>query len=171
MALLHTPPLAAPVQAPDFSLSDPVGRVWTLADCRGAQGTIVMFICNHCPYVQRVADSLAADCAALAPLGVGTVAIMPNDFAAYPEDAPDKMAAFAEQHGFAFPYLVDAGQEVARAYGAVCTPDFFGLDAGGRIVWRGNAAELRSAMEHLATTGTAPEQQTPSMGCSIKWKA
>jgi peroxiredoxin len=170
MALVHTPPVDGSVTAPDFALPDPAGRVHTLAQCRGARGTLVAFICNHCPYVQRIAAGLAADARALLDAGIGVVAVMPNDYRAYPDDAPEHMAAFAQQHGFAFPYLVDEAQEVARAYGAVCTPDFFGFDAAGRLVWRGNAAELRGAMEALAATGQAPAQQTPSMGCSIKWR-
>ena len=170
MALLHTPPVDGSVVAPDFALPDPSGRVHTLADCRGARGTLVAFICNHCPYVQRIAAGFAADARALMDAGIGVVAIMPNDYATHPDDAPPEMAKFAAAHDFAFPYLVDEGQDVARAYGAVCTPDFFGFDAAGRLVWRGNAAELRTAMEAVATTGQAPAQQTPSMGCSIKWR-
>lgn len=169
MALVHTPPVCA-LKAPDFRLSDPSGAAFTLADCRGEKGALVAFICNHCPYVQRIADAFADDANALMDKGIGVVAIMPNDYRAHPGDAPARMAEFAAEHGFAFPYLVDETQEISMAYGAVCTPDFFGFDAADRLVWRGNAAELRAGMTALAETGAAPENQTPSMGCSIKWR-
>lgn len=169
--------------APAFSLPDPAGRVYTLADVAGRRGTLVMFICNHCPYVKSVADKLARAGQVLAEHGIGTVAICSNDAVAYPADAPDKMAEFAAAHGFGFPYLVDEDQSVARAYGAVCTPDFFGYNAGLELQYSGRLdesgtrnlpdarQELVEAMIRIAETGQGPRDQVPSMGCSIKWKA
>ena len=143
---------------------------------------LVAFICNHCPYVIRIAERLATDLNTLQAQGVGVAAIMSNDYATYPADAPDKMAAFAQRHGFQFPYLVDTDQSVARAFGAVCTPDFFGFNASGALQYRGrlddgghgaNAPrrpELRAAMLQIADTGTGPRDQIASMGCSLKWR-
>jgi peroxiredoxin len=179
--------LATPVcdfgrQAPDFRLADPDGRMFSLADVRGARGTLVMFICNHCPYVRAVIDRLVADVAALAADGIGAVAIMPNDYARHPDDAPAAMRRFAAAHRFGFPYLVDETQQVARAYDAVCTPDFFGFNADLALQYRGRlddagsqdrrpqVRELVDAMRAIALTGAGPVQQTPSMGCSIKWR-
>jgi hypothetical protein len=142
-----------------------------------------MFICNHCPYVIAVADKLAAEGRALRGLGIGVAAICSNDAEAYPEDAFERMGPFARAHGFGFPYLHDADQSVARAYGAVCTPDFFGynadlglqyrgrLDASGRAARPDAPRELYAAMRTIAETGQGPREQTPSIGCSIKWKA
>ena len=170
--------------APDFRLPGIDGRLWSLADIRGPRGTLVMFICNHCPYVKAVVDRLVRDIDALRGLGIGAAAIMSNDVVAYPEDSVDNMRAFAASHGFAFPYLYDESQEVARAYGAVCTPDFFGYDAGLGLQYRGRLdssrreagpadarRELFEAMRLVAETGRGPAAQVPSMGCSIKWKA
>jgi len=170
-------------KAIDFRLPGIDGRTYCLADIRGSRGTLVMFICNHCPYVQAVADRLARDVAALQGLGIGAAAIMPNDVAAYPEDSPPNMKVFADRHGFTFPYLIDRSQAVARAWGAVCTPDFFGFDAGLGLQYRGRLdasrkqaapadarRELFEAMRQVAETGTGPADQTPSMGCSIKWQ-
>lgn len=180
--LLETPQCNAGWNAPDFSLPDPDGTTHTLKDVMGPKGLLVAFICNHCPYVKAIADRMSADASALKEHGIHTVAIMPNDFANYPDDAPDKMAAFAKAHAFAFPYLVDADQSVARAYGAVCTPDFFGFNASGELQYRGRlddkhkdsgegrVPELLNAMRTVAESGVGPEQQLPSMGCSIKWK-
>lgn len=169
--------------APDFSLPDPSGRVFTRDQLAGANGTLVAFICNHCPYVVAIAERLADTAAHLSEQGVSTVAICANDARAYPDDAPDRMAEFAARHGFGFPYLVDESQAVARAYGAVCTPDFFGYDKGKLLQYRGRlddsgrssspeaTPELLNAMRQIAETGTGPTQQWPSVGCSIKWKA
>jgi len=169
--------------APDFSLPDTEGRVWTRDGSRGPKGLLVMFICNHCPYVLAVADRLAAEGRALRALGIGVAAINANDASVYPEDAPERMEPFARAHGFEFPYLHDAEQSVARAYGAVCTPDFFGynadlglqyrgrLDASGRASQPDAPRELYQAMRQIAETGQGPREQTPSIGCSIKWKA
>jgi peroxiredoxin len=168
--------------APDFRLADPAGRIFTLADIRGPAATLVMFICNHCPYVQAVVDRLVSDVDSLRPAGVGVVAIMPNDYERYPDDAPERMVEFARRHRFAFPYLIDETQDVARAYGAVCTPDFFGYNADLRLQYRGRiddagmrgvvpkTRELLDAMLQIARTGTGPKDQTASMGCSIKWR-
>jgi peroxiredoxin len=169
--------------APDFDLADPDGRRFTLAGVRGPRGVLVAFICNHCPYVKAIADKLAFEGGELARLGIGMVAISANDPVAYPEDAPDRMKAFAATHGFPFPYLFDADQSVARAYGAVCTPDFFGYNARLELQYRGRLdssgrearpdaeRELHAAMRLVAETGHGPERQVPSIGCSIKWKA
>ena len=182
MALVDTPVCDFGWPAPEFSLKTPDGRVVTLADAMGPKGLLIAFVCNHCPYVKAIADRLAEDCAALKEVGVHTVAIMSNDYHAYPADAPDKMTAFAAASGWDFPYLVDEDQSVARAYGAVCTPDFFGFNAEGGLQYRGRlddaalgpaedrAPELFAAMRMVAETGRGPEAQTPSMGCSIKWR-
>jgi peroxiredoxin len=169
-------------KAVDFALPDPDGRVVALADVEGANGTLVMFICNHCPYVRAVADRIARDARELAEHGIGAVAIMPNDWSRHPDDAPARMVAFARRHGFAFPYLIDETQAVARTYGAVCTPDFFGFNRARELQYRGRLddsradprpgarRELFEAMLQVATTGRGPEQQVASMGCSIKWR-
>jgi hypothetical protein len=143
---------------------------------------LVAFICNHCPYVKAVIGRLVEEARALKTLGIGTVAIMPNDTAAYPADSFEHMQSFARQHAFTFPYLIDDSQAVARAYGAVCTPDFFGFNAGHELQYRGrldasrvtllaNARrELYEAMQLIAATGTGPAEQIASVGCSIKWR-
>ncbi len=169
--------------APDFRLPDPDGRMFSLADIAGPRGTLVMFICNHCPYVQAVIDRIQRDAAELQGLGIGVVAISANDAATYPQDAPEFMKAEAARHGFSFPYLYDETQAVARAYGAECTPDFFGYNAAGELQYRGRLdasartagapdarRELFEAMALIAETGQGPREQIPSIGCSIKWK-
>lgn len=170
-------------RAPDFALPDLDGATVRLTDVRGEHGTLVMFICNHCPYVRAVIDRIVEDSRTLLAEGIGVVAIMSNDYRAYPADAPEKMRAFAAEHDLPFPYLLDESQMVARAYGAVCTPEFFGYDADLALRYRGrldesktalvpNARrELLEAMRRIAATGRGPEEQIPSMGCSIKWKA
>lgn len=170
--------------APAFDLPGIDGRRWSLEQVRGPKGTLVMFICNHCPYVQAVADRIVRDVRDLQALGIGVAAIMSNDVTAYPEDSFDNMTAFAERHGFCFPYLYDESQAVARAYDAVCTPDFFGFDAALGLQYRGRLdasrreagpadarRELYEAMRQVAETGRGPAEQTASMGCSIKWRA
>lgn len=168
----------------DFVLPDPDGHVHRLQDLRGPNGTLVMFICNHCPYVQAVIDRITRDAAELQrDHGIGVVAISANDVATYPQDAPAFMKAEAENHGFDFPYLYDASQDVARTYGAECTPDFFGYNAAGKLQYRGRLdasgrqsgpvdarRELFEAMVQIAQTGLGPRDQVASMGCSIKWK-
>lgn len=172
------------VPAPDFSLPGTDGRIWTLEDCKGRNGLLVMFICNHCPYVKAINDKLVRDTAELKSLGVGSVAIMSNDPVEYPEDSFDNMKRVAVDHGYPFPYLWDETQAVAKAFGAVCTPDFFGynarlelqyrgrLDASGRDPNPGPAErELFQAMRRVAESGAGPKDQTPSIGCSIKWRS
>ncbi len=168
----------------DFTLPEPAtGKVVTLSDVTGKNGTLVMFICNHCPYVKAVVDRIVRDAKDLQALGVGVVAISANDITEYPQDAPEKMAEFSAAHGFPFPYLYDESQEVAKAYDAVCTPDFFGYNAAGELQYRGRLdasrneagpADLRrdlyEAMREIAETGRGPAEQIASMGCSIKWK-
>lgn len=176
-------PLQRGMTAPDFLLPGTDGRTWSYADVAGPQGLVVMFICNHCPYVQAVVDRIVRDMRALREAGIGAVAISSNDAAAYPEDSFDRMRAFAQQHGFGFPYLYDETQQVARAYGAVCTPDFFGFDRARSLQYRGRLdasgrqpaapdtpRELCDAMLQVARTGSGPEVQHASIGCSIKWK-
>jgi peroxiredoxin len=183
MARTETPVCDFGQPAVDFNLPGTDGRDWTLAECRGPNGLLVMFICNHCPYVKAISDRLIRDVAELREHGVHAVAISCNDVAAYPEDSFDNMQALAERLQFPFPYLYDESQAVGRAYGAVCTPDFFGyngdlelqyrgrLDASGREPGPADARrELFEAMARVAGTGRGPEQQTPSMGCSIKWR-
>jgi peroxiredoxin len=170
--------------APDFALPGTDGRTWRLADVRGARGTLIMFICNHCPYVQAVLPRIVRDARDLLALGVGVAAISSNDAAAYPEDGFGPMTDLARTQGFPFPYLHDESQDVARAYGAACTPDFFGFDANLGLQYRGRLdasgrqpgpadarRELFEAMRQVAETGRGPEEQVPSVGCSIKWKA
>lgn len=170
-------------QAPDFDLATPDGQRFTRDQAMGPKGLLVAFICNHCPYVIALIERLAADMQTLQADGVGCVAIMSNDYRDYPADAPDKMTAFAKVHGLSAPYLVDEDQSVGQAYGAVCTPDFFGFDATGGLQYRGRlddvgmrddpatrVPELLNAMRQVAQTGQGPQTQTPSMGCSIKWR-
>lgn len=180
--LLDTPICDFGWPAPDFTLATPEGVAHRMRDHLGDKGLLIAFLCNHCPYVQAIADRLAADAAVLMSEGVGVLAVMSNDYHAHPADAPARMTAFARQHGFGFPYLVDEDQAVARAYGAVCTPDFFGLDASGGLQYRGRlddarmgeardrVPEMLNAMRQIAETGQGPAAQTPSMGCSIKWR-
>ncbi len=180
----HTPVCDFGRAAPGFTLPGTDGRRWTLQDIRGEKGTLIMFICNHCPYVKSVVDRIVRDARDLQAMGVGVAAICANDADAYPEDSFDGMKAFAAANGFTFPYLHDESQAVARAWDAVCTPDFFGFNADLELQYRGrldasgrNPAppgarrELFEAMTQIAETGEGPREQTPSMGCSIKWKA
>jgi peroxiredoxin len=180
----HSDPLNAGAPAPDFALPGVDGRTWTRDACRGPNGLLVMFICNHCPYVQAVIDRIVRDARDLAPLGIGAVAISANDPVAYPEDAFDHMVAMARRHAFPFPYLYDETQGIARAYGAICTPDFFGFNARLELQYRGRLdasrrdpappgarRELFEAMKLIAATGRGPDEQSPSIGCSIKWRA
>lgn len=170
-------------KAVDFSLLGADGKTYSLADVAGPKGTLIVFMCNHCPYVRAIAGRLAEEAKALAALGIGVAGINANDPTSYPEDSYENMKAFAEEHGLGFPYLVDASQEVARAYGAVCTPDFFGFNADLELQYRGRLDESRTtlvagarrdlyeAMKRIAETGEGPAEQIASMGCSIKWKA
>ena len=169
-------------QAPDFTLEAIDGRSYSLSDVRGPKGTLVMFICNHCPYVRSVIDRIVRDVGDLKQQGIGVAAIMSNDTEAYPADSFDNMKRFAEENRFNFPYLIDRTQEVARAYDAVCTPDFFGFDKDLGLQYRGRLdeskreaipgarRELYEAMVEIAETGHGPKDQIPSMGCTIKWR-
>ncbi|QSA96845.1 thioredoxin family protein [Methylococcus sp. EFPC2] len=168
--------------AVDFALPGVDGRIWTLEQSRGEHGLLVMFICNHCPYVKAVRERIVRDARELLTYGVNSVAIMSNDPADHPEDGFDQMKAVAEQFDFPFPYLYDESQEVALAYGAVCTPDFFGYNGKLELQYRGRLDESRKeavanarrdlfeAMKQVAQTGSGPREQIPSMGCSIKWR-
>jgi peroxiredoxin len=168
--------------APPFELPGVDGERHSLDSVRGANGTVVMFLCNHCPYVKAVVDKIPRDMRELAALGVGSVAIMSNDATAYPEDSFANMKRFAAAHGFGFPYLYDESQDVARAYGAVCTPEFFGFDRDLRLVYRGrlddagrtprdgNRRDLVDAMRAVASGEAAPGPQYAAIGCSIKWR-
>jgi peroxiredoxin len=169
-------------KAKDFALQGIDGRTYSLADIRGPKGTLVVFICNHRPYVKASINRIVTEANALREIGIETIAIMPNDTESYPEDSFDNMKAFAARYGFSFPYVIDTSQEVARAYGAQCTPDFFGFNAKDELQYRGrldaarmtavpNAGrDLFEAMKQIAETGHGPQEQFPSMGCSIKWK-
>jgi peroxiredoxin len=170
-------------KAVDFDLPGVDGKRHTLASARGPQGLLVMFICNHCPYVRAVIDRIVRDAKELAPLGIGSIAIMSNDPTDYPEDSFDNMQRVAKAKGFPFPYVLDETQEIARAYGAVCTPDFFGFNANLELQYRGRLdasrketvpgarRELFEAMRDIARSGQGPKEQVASIGCSIKWKA
>ncbi len=171
-------------KAPDFRLPATDGRVYSLSDIRGPRGTLIMFICNHCPYVKAILDRIVRDARALQALGIGVAAICSNDAEQYPEDGFENMVRVAKEAGFTFPYLHDESQEVARAYDAQCTPDFFGFNAQLELQYRGrldasgrNPApwdarrELFEAMKQIAETGQGPREQIPSIGCSIKWRA
>ena len=183
MAALETPRVAPGWKAVDFHLKGTDGKFYTLSDVKGPKGLVVMFICNHCPFVQAIASKLTRDTKDLSAIGIGSVAIMSNDTATYPDDSFDNMVRFKERHSFPFPYLIDATQDVAKAYDAVCTPDFFGfdadltlryrgrLDASGRNQIEGGKRELFEAMGQVAETGETPAEQVPSIGCSIKWRA
>jgi peroxiredoxin len=182
MTRLDTSPGTLGTTAPHFDLPGVDGKRHTLASVRGANGLVVMFLCNHCPYVKAVIDKIPRDLRELAALGIGGVAIMSNDVEAYPEDSFDNMRAVAARHGFGFPYVYDATQDVARAYGAVCTPDIFGYDRDLRLVYRGrlddagrtpregNRRDLVEAMRAVARGQPAPAEQYASIGCSIKWR-
>lgn len=172
------------IPAVDFRLPATDGRTYSFDDVAGKNGTVIVFICNHCPYVIAVIDRLVADARVLMAEGIGFAAICSNDATGYPEDSFPNMKRFAEKHKFPFPYLHDESQKVARAYDAVCTPDFFGFDKNRRLKYRGRLDEGRTnppppgarrelveAMREIAETGTAPADQHPSIGCSIKWKA
>ncbi|MCU9846856.1 thioredoxin family protein [Defluviimonas sp. WL0024] len=171
-------------KAVDFTLPGTDGRDWSLSEIAGPKGTLIMFICNHCPYVQSVIDRIVRDAKALQDLGIGVAAISANDALAYPQDSFDAMKSEAARHAFTFPYLYDESQAAAKAYGATCTPDFFGFNAALELQYRGRLdasgrqaaapdvkRELYEAMRMVAETGTGPEHQVASMGCSIKWKA
>lgn len=183
MASLETPVCEFGWEAIDFDLPGVDGKRYNLASVKGKNGLLVMFICNHCPYVKAVQDRIIRHVNELAPLGVGAIAIMSNDPADYPEDSFDNMARIAKQFDYPFPYVWDETQAVAKAYGAVCTPDFFGFNGDLKLQYRGRLdasrkeaaptdvrRDLFEGMLQVAKTGTGPENQIPSIGCSIKWR-
>ncbi len=170
-------------KAAGFQLPDTEGKLWTPESLRGANGLLLMFICNHCPYVMAVIDRLCHDAAEVQQMGFGIAAVMSNDTVAYPDDSPEDMKRIARKYSFTFPYLFDETQTVARTYGAACTPDFFGfnrdlelqyrgrLDSSGRAPFTSETRrELVDAMRLIADTGKGPENQIASIGCSIKWR-
>jgi peroxiredoxin len=182
MVALETPVCEFGLPARDFSLQGVDGKTWTLQDCRGENGLLVMFICNHCPFVKAVLDRIVRDTTDLEACGISSVAIMSNDPNDYPEDSFENMKQVAEKFHFPFPYLIDPTQEIAEKYDAVCTPDFFGYNADLQLQYRGRLdqsgrtpagpnvrRELYEAMKRVAQTGKGPLEQTPSIGCSIKW--
>jgi peroxiredoxin len=183
MVSTYTPVCDFGTPATDFRLPGVDGRDWSLGQCLGPKGLLVMFICNHCPYVKAINEKLVRDTAELKALGVNSVAIMSNDPSDYPEDSFDNMKRVAATYGYPFPYLLDESQETAKAYGAVCTPDFFGYNADLELQYRGRLdasgrepdvgdvrRELFEAMKLVAETGEGPRDQVASIGCSIKWK-
>tara|TARA_B100000963_G_scaffold243255_1_gene212936 strand:- start:84 stop:638 length:555 start_codon:yes stop_codon:yes gene_type:complete len=170
-------------KAYDFKLKSTDDKILSLDDVKGENGTLIMFICNHCPYVKAVIKDITEDTKKLKDLGICSVAICANDAENYPEDSFENMIEFSKKNQFDFPYLVDETQEVARTYNAVCTPDFFGYNKNLELQYRGRLRELKElvavrngdsdlliAMKQIAETGKGPENQTPSAGCSIKWK-
>lgn len=183
--MVRTPSTMLPLGtiAPDFSLPNVDGRILSLDDVAGPRGTVVMFICNHCPFVKHVADELARLGRDELPRGIGFAAISSNDVASHPADSPEQMIHEAEERGYPFPYLYDETQEVAKAYHAACTPDFYLFDGGRRLVYRGQldasrpgsgvpvtGSDLRGAIDALVAGRPPVAEQTPSLGCNIKWK-
>ena len=182
MVSLETPVCEFSAPAIDFSLPGVDGKAWTLSDCRGENGLLVMFICNHCPYVKAIRDRIVRDTRELQKYGINSVAIMSNDPVENSEDSFENMEKVAEEFNYPFPYIMDESQEVARAYGAVCTPDFYGYNSKLELQYRGRLdasrkeaapagvrRDLFEAMVQVAQTGQGPQDQIPSMGCSIKW--
>ncbi len=182
MVLTKTPICNFGQKPHSFKLKGVNNKLYKFEDCLGKNGTLIMFICNHCPYVRAVIEDIVNDTNNLKNQGVKTVAIMSNDTKNYPDDSFDKMAEFAKRNKFEFPYLIDETQEVAKKYGAVCTPDFFGYNNKLELQYRGRIRELKNlkpvnmgesdlfnAMTMIVKTGKGPKNQTPSMGCNIKW--
>lgn len=183
MVLKETPVCNFGEKAHDFKLTGVDGKEWSLNDCVGDKGLLVMFICNHCPYVKAIQTRLVEDMLKLKDIGINSVAIMSNDPSDYPEDSFENMQQAAKEFNYPFPYLFDETQEIAKTYGAICTPDFFGYNKSLELQYRGrlddsgknppsanSKRELVEAMSEVAKTGNGPKQQTPSIGCSIKWK-
>jgi peroxiredoxin len=184
--MVATPSTMAPLgmQAPDFTLPDPQGEPLSLSDFAGAPALLVMFICNHCPFVKHIAEQLAQLGRDYQARGAAVVAISSNDITTHPDDSPEMMAKEIADRGYTFPYLFDETQEVAKAYTAACTPDFFLFDGDQKLVYRGQlddsrpgsdapvtGADLRAALDAVLNGKPAAEPQIPSMGCNIKWKA
>ena len=182
MALTETPICNFGEPAKNFDLQSTENKKVSLQDIKGEKGTLIMFICNHCPYVKAIIKDIVEDVKYLKGLGIKSAAIMSNDVKNYPDDSFENMISFSKSHNFSFPYLIDSTQVIAKKYGAVCTPDFFGYNNNLELQYRGRIKELknlkpvsagnsdlRKAMEMVANTGKGPEEQTPSMGCSIKW--
>ena len=182
MTLTKTPICDFGKKAESFELKSTENKIITLNDAKGQNGTLIMFICNHCPYVKAVIEDIVNDCKTLEKEGIRSIAIMSNDTENYPEDSFDNMIKFAKNNKFNFPYLIDETQETAKKYDAVCTPDFFGYNKNLELQYRGRIRELKDlkpvrnsesdllkAMKMVAKTGKGPEEQIPSMGCSIKW--
>ncbi len=183
MVATHQPLVDYGRMAPDFDLLGVDGNSYRLSEIKGTGGTVVMFICNHCPYVKAIGDRIARDCEELKQYGVASIAVMPNDTVTYPEDAFEHMKGFAKQFNFGFPYVIDETQEIGKAYGAVCTPDFFGFNADLKLQYRGRLdssknqpaavdarRELFEAMVEISRSGIGPAEQIASIGCSIKWR-
>jgi peroxiredoxin len=182
MASIHPPVCTFGWQAPDYNLPDVDGKMVSLKESMGPSGLLVMFICNHCPYVKAILPRLIADVKELQALGVNAVAIMSNDPTDYPEDSLENMRKIAQEMAFPFPYLLDETQQVAKRYDAVCTPDFFGFNKNFELQYRGRFDESRKetapdstrdlfkAMKLIAETGQGPREQIASIGCSIKWR-
>ncbi len=183
MASLVPPVCEFDQPAIDFSLPDTEGNLWTLQKAKGEKGLLVMFICNHCPYVKAIIKRLVRDTNELKQMGINSVAIMSNDATQYPEDSTENMAKLAAEYQFSFPYLIDEDQSIAKAYGAICTPDFFGYNADLKLQYRGRLdasrketaigevkRDLFEAMQQVAQTAKGPKDQISSIGCSIKWK-
>ena len=180
--LLDTPICDFGWKAPNFTLKDAYDKSFTMHDYLGDKGLLIAFICNHCPYVQRIGKRLAADSKLLMSEGINVLAIMSNDYKLVAADSPQNMKRFAKSFDFTFPYLIDEDQSVGKQYGAICTPDFFGLNSKGELQYRGRLddarmddasnrePELVNAMRLIAESGNGPEAQFPSMGCSIKWR-
>ena len=182
MSLTKTPICDFGKKAETFQLKSTDNKIISLNDIKGDKGTLIMFICNHCPYVKAIIKDLVEDVKFLENLGVKSVGIMSNDVKNYPDDSFDNMATFAKLNNFSFPYLIDSTQEIAKEYGAVCTPDFFGYNSNLELQYRGRIRELKDlkpvsqgdsdlkvAMELISKTGKGPQNQVPSMGCNIKW--
>ncbi len=182
MSLTKTPICNFGEKAKDFNLKSTTNDQISLEDARGKNGTLVMFICNHCPYVKAIIKDLVTDVKYLESLGIKSVGIMSNDVKNYPDDSFENMISFSKLHNFSFPYLIDETQNIAKEYGAVCTPDFFGYNKNLELQYRGRIRELKDlkpiregdsdlklAMKLVAETGAGPKNQIPSMGCNIKW--
>ena len=182
MSLTKTPICDFGKKAENFKLNSTDNKIISLDDVKGENGTLIMFICNHCPYVKAVVDDIVQDCKRLEKDGVKAVAVCSNDVKNYPEDSFDNMIKFSKNHNFNFPYLFDETQEIAKIYNAVCTPDFFGYNKDLELQYRGRIRELKElkpvrsgesdlykAMKQISETGKGPESQIPSMGCNIKW--